>query len=164
MTTHSSLGPFLQVMRGKWQFGACFATALLYTMVSIADWTADRKLLAATSAMAHSGGGVLAVVSPMDCYELSDVLAEVADGLLAHGVPFESLVIADNLADESGFIARRNQMWPHRAIPLRSVYDLVSKTGTPIVMAVTSEKRVALIEHITGRNAALISRLAEVVL
>ncbi len=154
---------FWRQVRRNWQFGACFVTALLYTVVFVTDQVASRGLTAIVSSVAESGGGVLAVVSPMDCIALDEVLDEVAGGLRVQNVSVEGLVIADDLVNEAEFLVGRNEKWPHRAVSLRSVYDVVSRTGTPIVLAVTGEGRIALIERIDRGDPSLVSRLAGVV-
>ena len=89
---------------------------------------------------------------------------QMAARLRARGVALEGLVIDNGLANMDDLIADRNQRWPHRSIALRSVYGTVSMTGTPVVMAVTSEGRITLIEHIgDSRDPTLPSRLAEAV-
>ena len=157
--------------------GPWITTALLIAVAILfvderADDAASRVLgghLAAAAASSH--GGVLFVLSPVDCVETRDMLEELAADLLDDGFVVRGLVISDGVASQDlrVLLDDANRRFAHYPIPMRAAALVGNMSGirrTPVMVTVngtTGRTSVApvvtrdgLPDHLRRHVAALI--------
>lgn len=127
--------------------GPWISTALLIAVaVLFVDERADDAasgILAShlTAAATSSHGGVLFLLSPVDCVETRDMVAELAADLLDDGFVVRGLVISDGVVshDLNALLDDANRRFAHYPIPMRVAALVGNMSGirrTPMMLTV----------------------------
>lgn len=107
-----------------------------------------------------SSGGVLFVLSPLDCIDARDQVTELATIARGNGLMVRGLVIEDGLhpADLRALLDHANQRFPHYPIPMRTAALVANMFGlgqTPMMLAVNGPTGVVGVARLDGSEQLL---------
>lgn len=99
--------------------------------------------------MADRGGGVLFVMSPIDCTSTAEVSGRVSALLGEEGIPVKGLVIGGRMDAEGlqDVLEAANKRFPHAVVSERAAVAFVGRSGTPVVMAIGANRDVRVLER-----------------
>ena len=133
----------------RWKTGILALACALFATDSLRDGAALREFESHIGEMATEGGGVLFVMSTADCLRSADVAGSVAEILQAQGLTVKGLVVRDWVDDAvlSLVLDVANERFEHVPIRARGTTALLSLTGTPVVLGVTPDGTLAVVER-----------------
>lgn len=126
-----------------------------------------RQLAASTVFMEHlvalanpSSGGVLFVLSPLDCIDARDKVTELAAIARENGLMVRGLVIEDGLhpTDLHALLDNVNQRFPHYPIPMRTAALVANMFGvgqTPMMLTVNGAAGIVGVSALDGSEQLL---------
>ena len=155
--------PVLALGKKHWKTAGLVAACTLFMVSDGRDRMAVREFEALVSAAADRGGGALLVMSPADCLATTEATSWIAEQLHAHGIVVTGLVIRDGLDEGSlGMVLEAaNRRFHHVPITARAAQVFVGRTGTPVVLAISSDGATVAMERVSVETQAAASQLVQ---
>ena len=146
-----------------WKTAGLAAACALFMVSDWRDRLAVREFEALVSEAADHGGGALFVMSPADCLAATEATSWVAEQLQAQGMVVTGLVIRDGVDDSSlGMVLEAaNRRFRHIPVSARTAQAFAGLTGTPVVLAISSDGTTVAMERVSFHTEAAASQLAQ---
>lgn len=162
---NNTLGRWQMLALGKkhWKTAGLVAACTLFMVGDSRDRLAVREFEGLVSETAGLGGGALFVMSPADCLATTEATSWVAEQLETQGMAVTGLVIRDGLDDSSlGTVLEvANRRFRHIPVSARTARAFVGLTGTPVVLAISSNGATVAMERVSFQTEMAASDLVQ---